>query len=233
MCTLHSCHQWCKSSRDLANRLKCNLLTSLMPASLDQWFMSWIVRNMASFSSWCENTSKLSGSFKWLKYNAKAYSESVCPWGSKNKGSGKASSNLRLILGNCEIWPLCILTCKLSGLIDTHHIRRPYLHGWQLVSLKAPAVDALTCPLTLSDAILRHTIREDFWSFRTIVEGWYYSTPANCQKKSFNIRLTGVTLVKMQGAWPSSGSSIESYHPTPKPSPLRQSMLGSKLLKVS
>ena len=30
---------------------------------------------------------------------------------------------------------------------------------------------------------------------------------------------TGVTLVKMHGARPSSGSSTESYHPTPNPSP--------------
>ena len=187
MCTLHSCHQWCKSSRDLANRLKCNLLTSLIPASLDQRFISWIVRNIASFSSWCENTSKLSGSFKWLKYNAKAYSESVCPWGSKNKGSGKASSNLRLILGNCEIWPLCILTCKLSGLIDTHHIRRPYLHGWQLVSLKAPAVDALTCPLLCQMQYSDIQYERTFDLFGQSLKVDIIPRLQTVKKKSFNI----------------------------------------------
>lgn len=75
-----------------------------------------------------------------------------------------------------------------------HKKKTTYFHGWQLASVTAPDVLALTC--ANSNGLLIRSAR----------------------RTRFELLHAGVTDVKIQGVpEPSSGSL--SYHPTPKPSP--------------
>lgn len=167
-----------------------------------------------------------------LRNSAKAHSESALPWTNKNSFSGNEFTSLRFNYG--QEWGKCsaVYPCRFevvylvelsdSTIMHPHdpsvtmtsktHIRSDsyssstYFQGWQLASVTAPEVLALTWANTKGLLIF------------------------SASRTRFVLFQAGVTDVKMHGVMRLSLLVSLSYHPTPNPSPIIKSVAVSMIV---